>query len=272
MAVVNTGTEAGEKLTGTRADDSISGLQGNDTLIGRGGDDTVLGGGGDDLLVDGRGTDWFDGGDGVDTVSFERADAGVLIDLRSGGSIDIDNRPQFNEVEGFILSEHADLFLGDDMAVAGMRVEAGAGDDTVWGSTRGDEVFGPPPSDTIHGGAGDDKIVGGLGADRLIGGGGGDTFFYLHASDSARGFGLDTIARFDGAVDVVELSGIDANGIFGDGDQAFQLVDSFSGEAGEAIFRQTETGARFLADVTGDGVADFVLRVLGEVSIEDFVL
>ncbi|HEX8234288.1 MAG TPA: M10 family metallopeptidase C-terminal domain-containing protein [Caulobacteraceae bacterium] len=272
MAVVITGTDAGEKLVGTRDADSITGLGGDDTILGRGGDDTVLGGAGDDLLVDGRGNDRFDGGEGFDTVSFERATEAVRVDLREAGSIDIGGRPQFNDLESFILSEHADIFLGYNRALEGVRVEAGAGDDTIWGSTRGDETIGASPSDTILGGAGNDNIVGGLGADRLIGGGGGDTFFYMRPSDSARGFGLDTVVRFDGSVDLIQLGGIDANGIVGDGDQAFNLVDRFSGEAGEAIFRETDQGARFLGDTNGDGEADFVLRVLGDVTVEDFVL
>src|SRR5690606_16526345 len=94
---------------------------------------------------------------------------------------------------------------------------------------------------------------------------------------AARG---DTLVTFD-AGDIIDLSQIDANTLVR-GNQAFQLLtssDSFSGTAGEllAINTTDEEGrdvTLLQGDVTGDGVADFDIRIMGshELNESQFIL
>jgi hypothetical protein len=73
----------------------------------------------------------------------------------------------------------------------------------------------------------------------------------------------DEIMLFEHGVDKIDLSAIDAD-IHEDGDQAFKLVDSFTGEAGQLDVLVTDGGANGYAylrgDVDGDAVADLFIR------------
>lgn len=88
-------------------------------------------------------------------------------------------------------------------------------------------------------------------------------------SDSAAG-AADRITDFQRGVDVIDVSGIDANAS-SDGDQAFAIVQAFGGQAGQATLSY-DPGANttsFRGDIDGDGLADFELLISGEVSRGD---
>jgi len=57
----------------------------------------------------------------------------------------------------------------------GVKVETGAGDDTIWGGGGNDTILSGAGNDAINGRAGDDIINGGIGRDSMNGGGGQDT-------------------------------------------------------------------------------------------------
>ena len=148
----------------------------------------------------------------------------------------------------------------------------GAGNDVIKGSTKGDylhgdagkdRISGGDGADFITGGDGDDVLEGGAGADRLLGGAGADHFVFGPGS-LGRADQTDRIMDFNpGEGDVIDLRAIDAD-ITRSGDQAFRLVDAFTGHAGDLHVIQSKDYATVFFDVTGDGKADFALRVDGQ--------
>ncbi|MFQ8431494.1 M10 family metallopeptidase C-terminal domain-containing protein [Amaricoccus sp. W119] len=120
-----------------------------------------------------------------------------------------------------------------------------------------DRIIGARGDDRLLGFAGDDRVTGGRGADVMTGGGGADVFRFTALSDSVAD-NPDRITDFRSGRDMIDLRGIDAeHGVMGD--QAFDFIAGagFSGMAGELRW----TGRALEADVTGDGVADFALRL-----------
>lgn len=114
--------------------------------------------------------------------------------------------------------------------------------------------------DHLVGGVGKDTLAGGGSADSLKGGSGADTFFFATSAEAGIGATHDTIQDFR-HLDTIHLSEIDAN-VRAAGDQSFHFVwaRAFSGTAGELRFAD----GTLSGDVTGDGVADFSIDVLGE--------
>lgn len=109
----------------------------------------------------------------------------------------------------------------------------------------------------------------------LSGGTGADTFIF-DDGHSARGDDeADLIADFSSEEgDIIDLSAIDA--IKGAADDAFTFIGeaAFSGTAGELQVYSLGEDTFVAGDVNGDGVADFLIRVEGQVELTsaDFVL
>ena len=103
--------------------------------------------------------------------------------------------------------------------------------------------------------------------DLLTGGSEKDVFAYRFVSDSA--VGDEDVLTDCGNHDFIDLSLIDAK--TGQPlDQDFTLVDAFSGSQGELVVAYHATGpyAGFTTvrgDVDGDGAADFVIKIDGDV-------
>jgi len=167
------GGAGADQLFGGADDDYLSGGDGNDILNGEDGDDILVGGLGADTLNGGAGNDTFiiegnghgdimDGGAGSNTMSFERADRGVYIWLRSNtADRALDGSFQYNytrqNIWGVTGSAFADEIRGGAYADV---LKGGDGDDLLWGFN------------------GDDLIEGGAGADDINGEGGIDTASY----------------------------------------------------------------------------------------------
>jgi Ca2+-binding RTX toxin-like protein len=111
-----------EQIAGTQVDDTLTGDAGRNHLAGENGNDVIDGRGGNDDLA---------GGDGVDTATYERAPAGVNVDL--GG------------------------------AVSG-TASGGGGNDTVAGF---ENLIGSPFADSLTGDANPNTITGLGGADTV---------------------------------------------------------------------------------------------------------
>jgi len=160
-------------------------------------------------------------------------------------------------------------------------LRGGAGSDVVLGSDGSDRLLGDDGADALYGGAGDDRLYGGAGKDLLrgdagrdvmSGGAGYDGFVFTSVSNS-RPTARDTITDFAHG-DKIGLSLIDAN-TRSAGNQAFHLVSSFTGVAGELTADQISGGFLVRADVNGDGRADFAIRVKSALPVlhgYDFVL
>lgn len=146
-----------------------------------------------------------------------------------------------------------------------------AGNDTITGSSAGDYLHGGSGDDVISGGAGADFLTGGdgtdvlsggAGADRILGGAGADRFVFETGS-LGRADKTDRIMDFKpGEGDVIDLRSIDAN-VNAAGNQAFHVVDAFTGAAAEAMAVQNKGYATVYFDVNGDGKSDFALHVEG---------
>jgi Ca2+-binding RTX toxin-like protein len=152
--------------------------------------------------------------------------------------------------------------LADQNAKA-LQEDVFGGKDLFVGSDQHDSIYGFGGNDNIRGHGGADLIVGGRGTDHLHGDEGGDTFRFESIADS-RVKAPDTI--FDlGGNDRIDLHKIDAD-VTQDGDQAFTLVDNFTGHAGQmTLSYNPELDRTSLAmDVDGDGTADSVIYMMGD--------
>ena len=155
----------------------------------------------------------------------------------------------------------------------------GLGNDTLSGNGGNDSIDGGAGNDSIDGGFGDDRLSGGTGADTLTGGFGADRFLFdatalLERAAAAPVF--DRIVDFSHADgDIIDLSKIDANtGLRGN--QAFTFIGdhAFSEKAGQlhTVYDGTDTSLE--GDLDGDGVADLIIKLSGQVSLvaADFIL
>jgi Ca2+-binding RTX toxin-like protein len=131
---------------------------GNDELLGGAGDDVLYGGAGGDTLDGGIGADALDGGEGRDWADYSRADAAVVADLRSGGTLGEATGDTYVSVENLKGSKHDDILTGDEGV---------------------NHIDGNDGADIIDAGAGDDRVRGGAGADDMQGGAGTDTLSYI---------------------------------------------------------------------------------------------
>ncbi len=173
---------------------------------------------------------------------------------------------------------------GDDIIDGGEgedRLLGGFGNDVLSGGTENDILNGFNGDDSLKGGEGDDRLLGGTGNDTIggdtgrdimAGGDGNDRFTFDSGADSSADRLLrDRITDFVSGVDRIDLSAIDA--ISGGTDDAFVLVNVFTGQAGEIILRSNGTNSSFSLDLDGDRSADFSVLLVGTVSLQstDFI-
>ncbi|MGZ8363139.1 MAG: calcium-binding protein, partial [Caulobacteraceae bacterium] len=235
-----------ENVVGTSFADMIAGIDTANRLFGGAGDDSLSGWGGADTLEGGKGRDFIHGGEGADVADYSGAKSGVAVNLAVN---------DFQVVGGQ---------LGADYLV---DIEG------LLGSKFNDSLTGSLGVNALTGGAGVDTLVGGSGTDLLSGGAGADLFRFDALSDLTPDGGFERISDLED-IDIVDLSAIDANDLKG-GNQAFQLVKTFHGKAGEAALSYDKgTKTTFLQlDIDGDGVADGVLEFAGRhVAFPGFVL
>jgi Ca2+-binding RTX toxin-like protein len=250
------GGEGDDIIIGSQGANRIAGGSGNDKLIGRDGDDVFeVSGSGDgfDIYKGGNGTDLILGSAGDDVIGL--ADAGGNLKgieaIDGGGGFDI-----------LQLTTGDDRLKLTDIAVTGIdRIEAGDGNDVVFGSEGADRIIGGAGDDRLIGGGGDDvfEISGSDGGFDIIKGGEGNDFILGSAGDDVIGLAdagsnLDGIEAIDGGGgfdilrltsgnDRLDLSGVAVTGIAlieaGDGnDRIFSSAgdDVISGGLGDDVF------------------------------------
>jgi Ca2+-binding RTX toxin-like protein len=287
MAIIN-GDLEDNVIIGTDDGDSIYGDDGNDVIRGGKGNDDLRGGAGDDVITGGAGDDVIHGGGGSDTVSFIYTSGPTLVDLAAGYANGAAGFDRLNSIENIVGSDYYDDLYGDENANV---ISGGGGIDYLFGRLGDDSLYGGDDTDLlvgdlgndvmdggrgrdfIYGGDGNDIITGGAGGDYLNGGEKVDTFVYTVATQSSYG-NMDTIADFKDGKDIIDLSAIDAKTGSGLND-AFELVESFSGNAGELVITYNESTNRTIvaADTDGDGEADFGIMLKGFHSgVEGWVL
>ncbi|MCG2842128.1 hypothetical protein L6Q21_14155 [Sandaracinobacter sp. RS1-74] len=165
--------------TSNRLGGGLWGGNGNDTLVGGWGQDFLNGENGDDLLIatDDVSTDYYSGENGNDTLSFERYNYGVYLNLNSGRGTAWD--PEIRVIGGNYI-----------WSVENLTGTAYA--DQIYGDEIGNILKGLAGDDQLHGLDGDDILEGGAGADTLYGGYGVDTASY---AGSASGVSVDLGSR-----------------------------------------------------------------------------
>jgi Ca2+-binding RTX toxin-like protein len=172
--------------------------------------------------------------------------------------------------------------LGNDLLEGGLDGDGLFGDygnDTLDGGAGADFLDGGKGRDLLLGGDGADRLLGGDGADTLTGGAGADRFVYGSVTQSTTA-ARDLITDFTkGGVDRLDLSAIDANPNLA-GDQAFiwlgrtQDTDPTRPTVGSLWARENATGTEIRADLNGDGVVDFAVKLANAwwLSAADIVL
>ena len=144
----------------------FNGSKKNDILIGHSSNDSLKAGKGNDILIGGKGNDKLIGGEGNDTAYFSS----------KSNVINLSTTKEQNTKDG------KDTLIGIE------NVNAGSGNDKIYGSTG---------SNILNGGNGNDLLVGGKGNDKLIGGKGKDIF------KLSTGKGYDLIQDFKNKQDKI---------------------------------------------------------------------
>jgi Ca2+-binding RTX toxin-like protein len=160
----------------------VNGTAGNDVYAGSEHAGNQLNGlGGNDKLIGGAGSDIMDGGDGIDTASYERSTAGVIVSLAGGPGAGGDAAGDtYANIENVIGSQHGDTITGNDAA------------NYLWGLGGNDALIGGGGQDTLEGGAGNDS-------------------YYVDASDvivEAAGGGIDTVYT-NGSINLAAMANIE---------------------------------------------------------------
>lgn len=262
------------------------------SLLSNGANATLIGGAGSDTLsMVGSGRADFQGGAGDDYVGFVRAltshdrldggdGANDQLEIVSGGTQTITGAM----VRGF---EHFIMQAGDyDLTITGgviddggfayisadtahsVRFDASAeqnGQYSLLATQSADVFIGGGGDDIVQASGGDDTLTGNGGGDFMIGGPGADTFVYLAVTDSGWHKHFDQLSV--DSDDHVDLSAIDAK-TGRAGDQAFHLVASLGGHAGELAVAY-DAGQNLTVvegDVDGDGRADITIHLTGDQS------
>jgi Ca2+-binding RTX toxin-like protein len=206
--------------------DTIKGLAGNDTIDARGGNDIVDGGAGNDVV---------DGGDGDDTIQVAGSEG--QFDIVAGGAgtdtLMIIGKSK-TTVAGFDAGGWSiESLAGNGGALVG-NTGANVFDFTGLTSLSGisyvdagkgnDSLFGFESAEDLRGGDGNDILAGNAGSDRLTGGKGVDTFQF------ASGFGHDRITDFSATGSLHDVIVID-DALFAD----FNAVMASAAQVGKTV-------------------------------------
>lgn len=202
------GTDGNDSLLGTSGNDTILGGAGDDTINGAGGNDSIDAGTGADKVIwndtDNGGTSstliggyggedfnsnpyFFAGGDTLSLNSSSGPHEGLTVTLTDSESGTATNAQGdhvsftgFERIETGGGNDSIDgsgatyAHLNSDDHGIGMRIDSGAGDDTVIGSSMTDYIRTGDGNDLIHGGDGNDVTETGAGDDTVYGEGGDD--------------------------------------------------------------------------------------------------
>lgn len=176
------GKAGNDTLLGTGGSDTIYGGDGSDALYGdwdmtaqdRGnfiaGSDLVYGGAGSDYIYADQGDDTLDGGIGADVLSY----AGFFDDFgNTTFRVTLNLTTGIGTVFGTDTFDQTTSVFGTQTVSGFETITLTAGDDVIFTQTPASVLF--PPTLTVNAGDGNDKLYGGTQLDQLYGGNGNDT-------------------------------------------------------------------------------------------------
>ena len=258
------GGAGADTLDGGTGDDFVYGEAGNDRLLGGDGNDELFGGGDNDILTGGDGADILTGGLGDDTYVVDDY-SDTLVEVAGVGSgSDIVKA----SVTWTLAANFERLILEGSGAING----TGNGDaNHITGNGGANVLDGGAGNDILNGGLGNDTLIGGLGADTMTGGGGNDVFLirqesvFTSSNPLGRTIETDSISDYVIGQDEIDLSDIDAIAGTAGVNDAFSF-GAFDGTAGRISLSFSGGITTVLLDVDGDRVADYRLRINGDVT------
>ncbi len=272
-------------LYGGTGNDLLRGAAGRDTLEGGSGADRFDAGSGNDLITDfrapagdllylGRGYSiWAEVEKRISyaAVNGPLKNDVVITHADSSTTTLLDARSSFvagamlwagaaTKVEGTQNSEQIAMGYqdidGQTFSTVLYSVAAGAGNDTVTGTTGADWIQGNSGADRLFGLDGNDSLLGDIGADHLIGGNGNDMLIAGHGNDRIDGgFGRDTILL--GAGNDIAFGGAQNDTLHGN-DGANQM---HGGDGNDRLY--SGRGGSSLFGDAGDDVLFADLRIAG---------
>ena len=197
--------------------DTLSNME---NLFGSAHDDTLTGDDGNNLIRGGAGNDIIDGGDdlliGGDAASYDRASAGVTVDLSIAEGVQQDTvgdgMDTLSNMENLIGSNFGDVLTGD------------SDNNFIRGNGGNDTINGGAGHDTLVGDFGNDTLIGGIGNDTLTGGGGNDLFVF---DDNE---GADRINGFNAGLGVGDVIDLSAHSTLNDFAAVIAAADDTSGD------------------------------------------
>ncbi|MDQ6433065.1 calcium-binding protein [Mesorhizobium sp. LHD-90] len=241
-AVVVNGGTGNDTLKGSASADFLAGGDDADTISGGAGNDQMFGENGDDRFIwrSGDGTDLVEGGDGTDTVEVNGNDGSEVFSI----SANVDRV----RVEGL----NPELFAIDIGTSEALVLNANDGDDVVTvtgalGALISIRVNGGAGDDTISAADGNDVLDGGSGADRLAGGFGDDVFI------------VDT--QDDVVVEIIENGGADR--------VMARVSYALAEHADIELLTTTAASATTAIDLTGNALAQEIVGNAGNNTLHD---
>ncbi|WP_422040367.1 M10 family metallopeptidase C-terminal domain-containing protein [Roseibium sp.] len=199
----------------------------------------------------------YDAG-GIDTLDLSGFSLRAIIDLEPG---------TYSSAGGTSSTMTFNIGIAFDTWIE--NAIGGSGNDIIYGNELANELRGLGGNDSLVGREGDDILIGGTGVDTMEGGEGRDTFVF-EDGDTGNSFSTwDIITDFVAGLDLIDLSGIDADGLFGIIDKfTFIGQDDFYGLA---TLRYSYDSIRNLTvvegDTDGDGSADFGIALIGDIDL-----
>jgi Ca2+-binding RTX toxin-like protein len=204
------GGAANDTLSGGAGGDQLFGQAGNDTLLGRGGFDQLFGGSENDTMTGGDADDQAFGQGGIDRMIWNPGDD---TDLNEGGDgVDTVEVNGGGGAEQFTATANGTRVRFDRLNPAPFAIDIGTSEKLMLNANGGDDSFSATGNlvaligITVDGGAGNDTLLGSNGADVLLGADGNDFVDGQQGNDTALlGAGDDTFQWDPGdGSDVVE--------------------------------------------------------------------